>query len=112
VADDVVAALPAAVNLCGATDIPALAAVLAGATVVIANDSGPMHLARAVGAPTIGIFGSTEPRWTAPRGGRVMIAVDRPPCAPCYQHTCAIGYVCLTRIPIADVVAAAEEAIE
>jgi heptosyltransferase-2 len=109
VADEVAAALPDAVNLCGQTDVPALAAVLAGAAVVIANDSGPMHLARAVGAPTIGIFGSTEPRWTAPRGGRVVIAAERPPCAPCYRHSCAIGYICLTRIPVADVVAAAKE---
>jgi heptosyltransferase II len=112
VAAAVAGGLPEAVNLCGETDVPALAAVLAGAAVVIANDSGPMHLARAVGAPTVGIFGSTEPRWTAPRGGRLVIAADRPPCAPCYRHTCAIGYVCLTRIPVADVVAAAEEAIE
>lgn len=99
---------PEVVDLTGRTDIPTLAAVLAGAAVVIANDSGPMHLARAVGTPTVGIFGSTEPGWTAPRGGSVAIAAARPPCAPCYRRRCPIDLVCLTRIEASAVLAAAE----
>jgi len=96
------------VDLAGRTDIPTLAAVLAGAAVVVSNDSGPMHLARAVGAPTVGVFGSTEPRWTAPRGGRVAIAAVRPPCAPCYKRRCTIDFICLTSIEPDLVTAAAE----
>lgn len=98
----------AVVDLTGRTDIPTLAAVLAGAVVVLSNDSGPMHLARAVGAPTVGVFGSTEPRWTAPRGGGVVLATERPACAPCYQRRCPIDFVCLTRIAPDQVVVAAE----
>jgi heptosyltransferase-2 len=100
-----------AIDLAGRTDLGVLGALLAGAAVVVGNDSGPMHLARAVGAPVVGVFGSTEPRWTAPRGGRVVIAAERPPCAPCYRRTCAIDFVCLTRIPPEAVVAAAEAAL-
>lgn len=102
--------LPAAgaLDLAGQTDIPTLAAVLARAAVVVSNDSGPMHLARAVGAPTVGIFGSTEPRWTAPRGGSAVVAGERPPCAPCYKRRCPIDFVCLTRIAPEAVLASAE----
>ncbi len=96
------------VDCAGRTDVAALAAVLAGARVVVSNDSGPMHLARAVGTPTIGIFGSTEPDWTGPRGGRVVIAAERPPCAPCYSRRCGIDFVCLERISVEAVMAAAD----
>lgn len=99
------------VDLTGRTDLSTLAAVLARAAVVVANDSGPLHLARAVGAPAVGIFGSTEPRWTGPRGGVAVVAADRPPCAPCFRRTCEIGFVCLTRISAAEVVMAAESAL-
>jgi heptosyltransferase-2 len=95
-------------DLTGMTDLDTLAAVLEQAAVVVANDSGPLHLAGAVGVPAVGIFGSTEPKWTGPRGGRVVIAAERPPCAPCYQRRCGIGFVCLTRIEVEDVVRAAE----
>ena len=98
-------------DLVGKTDLTTLAAILKGAAIVVANDSGPLHLARAVGTPAVGIFGSTEPKWTGPRGGRVVIAAQRPPCAPCFKRRCGIGFVCLTRIPVDDVVRAAEAAL-
>jgi heptosyltransferase-2 len=47
-------------------------AVLAGASAVVANDSGPMHLATAVGAPVLGIFGRSDPARTRPWGGRFL----------------------------------------
>lgn len=99
----VAAAVSHPIDLVDRTDLPTLAAVLAAAQVVIANDSGPMHLARAVGTPTVGIFGSTEPRWTAPRGGRVVMARVRPPCAPCYRRTCPIAVECLARVTVGEV---------
>ncbi|MCX7114586.1 MAG: glycosyltransferase family 9 protein [Gammaproteobacteria bacterium] len=51
-------------------NIPQYAALLQRATQVIANDSGPMHLAAAVGAPVLGLFGQTDPQRTKPWGGR------------------------------------------
>ncbi len=98
-------------DLTGETDLPTLAAVLAQSNLVVANDSGPLHLARAVGAPAVGIFGSTDPGWTGPRGGRAVTAVERPPCAPCFRRSCGIGVVCLTRISTDEVIRAAEAAL-
>ena len=48
------------------------AAVLASAEQVVANDSGPMHLASAVGASVLGVFGVTDPQRTSPLGGDVV----------------------------------------
>jgi heptosyltransferase-2 len=103
--------VPPPIDLVGETDLATLGAVLAGARLVVANDSGPMHLARAVGAPTVGIFGSTAPKWTAPRGGEVVTADERPGCAPCYRRTCSIAVQCLVRIPVGAVRAAADRAL-
>ncbi|MEI7436180.1 MAG: lipopolysaccharide heptosyltransferase II [bacterium] len=59
---------PSAVNLAGKTSLTDLAALLSCATVVVANDSGGMHLAAAVGAPVVAIFGLTDPAITGPLG--------------------------------------------
>lgn len=64
------------VNLAGATTLPDLAAVLSLCSAVVANDSGGMHLAAAVGSRVVGIFGATDPRTTGPlgEGHRVLAA--------------------------------------
>lgn len=96
------------IDLSGRTDLPTLAAVFAAARVFVGNDSGPMHLAAAVGAPTVGIFGSTSPAWTAPRGTRVRVqgpaAVS---CTPCFRKTCPYDRECLTGIQADAVLATA-----
>jgi heptosyltransferase-2 len=93
----------------GLTRLSVQAALCADAAVVISNDSGLAHLAAATGAPTVALFGSTSSAWTAPLGSRVRV-VQRPPvCSPCFQRTCAIGYVCQERIAVADVFDAIEE---
>ncbi|RMF87516.1 MAG: glycosyltransferase family 9 protein [Nitrospirae bacterium] len=60
-----------------------VAELLAACTCVVANDSGLMHLAAAVGTPTVGLFGPTDPARTAPAGG---LALQAPgvACAPCW----------------------------
>jgi heptosyltransferase-2 len=96
-------------SVAGLTTLPVQAAMCANAAVVVSNDSGLAHLAAATGAPTVALFGSTSSAWTAPLGPRVRI-VQRPPvCSPCFQRTCAIGYVCQERIAVADVLAAIDE---
>ncbi len=78
----VAGACPGALDLAGRTDIPSLAAVLAGAEVVIGNDTGPMHLAAALGRPCVVLFSDeSDPALTAPRGAgagqvRVLHAPD------------------------------------
>ena len=70
-----------------APGLPVAAALLARCHLFIGNDSGPMHLAAALGVPTVGIFGPGHPRNTAPRGRPGTIAtIGRDyPCAPCRQ---------------------------
>jgi heptosyltransferase-2 len=82
-------------DLGGRTRVGVLAAVLEGADVAVTNDTGPMHLAAAVGTPTVAIFGSTSPAWTGPRGERHRIVRHPVPCAPCFRRDCRIGYLCL-----------------
>jgi heptosyltransferase II len=67
--DQVTAALPGAVILSG-LQLGAYAAVMEQAQLVVANDSGPLHLAAAVGAPVLGIFGSSDPTRTRPWSAR------------------------------------------
>lgn len=85
-------------SLAGRTSLAALAAVCAGAAAVVCNDSGLGHLAGAVGAPTVAVFGSTSSAWTAPIGARTAVAQRPPVCSPCFARTCRIGYACLTAV--------------
>jgi ADP-heptose:LPS heptosyltransferase len=63
------AAIPAALDLTGRTDLPGLAALAARASLAVGNDTGPMHLAAAMGAPCVVLFGrASDPALTAPRG--------------------------------------------
>ncbi len=96
------------VALAGGTDLPALAGLLAGADAVLANDSGVAHLAAALGRPTVVIFGSTDPRWTAPRGAAVRVLAEPPRCAPCFRPDCAVAerYRCLRAVRVEDATAA------
>jgi heptosyltransferase-2 len=98
-------------DLTGSTDLPALVGVLAGAEVVLSNDSGVMHLAAALGRPTVGIFGSTSPVWTSASATWVRNLYAAYPCSPCFRRTCPIGYGCLRSIHPEEAVRAAEEVL-
>ncbi len=98
----------ATLNLVGATDLPTFAGVLADAAIVLSNDSGAMHLAAALGRPTIGIFGSTSPAWTSASAPWVRNLYAAYPCSPCFRRTCPIGYGCLEAIGAEDAVDAAD----
>jgi heptosyltransferase II len=88
-------------------DHPALLpALLAGFAVVVSPDSGPAHVAAAVGVPVITLFGPTDPRLTAPRGGRPTVLWRKPACAPCFQRRCPIDHRCMTALALEAVGAA------
>jgi heptosyltransferase-2 len=90
----------------GETSMAQLVALLSLCDGFVGNDSGAMHVAGALGIPTIGIFGSTDPARTSPLGPRVRVVYRRIECSPCLQRTCRFGhYNCLTQIS-ADEVAA------
>jgi heptosyltransferase-2 len=83
----------------GETSVGELVALLALADGFAGNDSGAMHVAGALGRPTVGIFGSTSPERTSPLGPRTRVFYDRIECSPCLARTCRFGhYDCLRRI--------------
>lgn len=96
-----------ALNLAGKTSLRELAAALKICTLVLTNDTGPMHLAAAVGAPVVAIFGSTSPELTGPVfSPRAQIVRQPVPCAPCFLRECPIDLRCLRGIPSRSVVEA------
>jgi heptosyltransferase II len=99
----------AAVSLAGETSLPVQVALCARSALAVCNDSGLAHVAAAVGAPTVALFGSTSSAWTAPLGPRVRIIQRAPVCSPCFQRTCRIGMICMTAIEVADVARACDE---
>lgn len=81
----------------GMLSLGGTAALLRRARAFVSNDSGLMHVGAAVGVRTVGLFGSSNPRWTGPLGERHEALWGRVPCAPCYRRTCRPGlhYACL-----------------
>lgn len=74
-------------DLIGATDLPSLAAILRHCVIVIGHDSGPMHIARLVGTPTVGLLGPTPPSMFFRHDQQVLYLWPGGalPCAPCYD---------------------------
>lgn len=97
----------AAINLAGKSTLLGLAALLRKATLVITNDSGPMHLAAAVGTPVVALFGPTDPRRVGPYGAAHVVLKKHFNCAGCSRRRCAQDQYCLKAIGVADVLAAA-----
>ena len=96
---------PFVVDLIGATDTATLMGALARCRVVVANDSGAMHVASAVGRPVVAIFGPTDERATAPQGPHTLVRHEVF-CRPCLLRACPIDHRCLRGVGAADVVAA------
>ncbi|HOC55593.1 MAG TPA: lipopolysaccharide heptosyltransferase II [Verrucomicrobiota bacterium] len=88
-------------NLAGKTSLRQLMALLKLCRVVLTNDSGPMHVAAALGTPVIVPFGSTSPELTGPGlpgDPRHRLLQSGAPCAPCFRRTCPIDFRCMTGI--------------
>ena len=100
---DEISRLAQVTNLAGQTDLQTLAGVLSHARAVVANDSGAMHLAAAVGARVTAVFGPTNDRKTSP----LASSASAPPpaivstdvwCRPCMLRECPIDHRCMRRI--------------
>jgi heptosyltransferase II len=79
----------AAIDLGGRTDLPLLAAGLASCRLLVTNDSGPMHLAAAVGTPVVALFGAGDPSETGPLGpGHHIVRHAELPCIACRKNAC------------------------
>jgi len=89
------------VDLTGKIGLRLLPALLSSASVLVTNDSGPMHVASAVGTPVVAIFGPTSPVRTGPYGARhAVLARADVPCRPCFDRRChnAVQLECLSRV--------------
>lgn len=105
--DEVAGGQPDAVAAAGGLDVPGLAALLAGAEVVVANNSGGTHLADAVGTPVVVLFAGTElAAKFRPRSVPAAVLGRPTACTPCRQFRCPFHLECLD-VPPAEVAGAA-----
>jgi lipopolysaccharide heptosyltransferase II len=88
-------------NLAGETTLRELMALLRLCRVLLTNDTGPMHIAAALGTPVVVPFGSTSPQLTGPGYGgdsRHQLLQAEAACAPCFRRTCPLDFRCMTGI--------------
>jgi len=90
------------INLAGKTSLRELMSLIELCTVFLTNDSGPMHVASALGTPLVALFGSTSDVRTGPYNGGVVIH-KRVDCSPCYQRVCPIDFRCMKEITVENV---------
>lgn len=97
----------AVLNLAGKTSLRELMALVKRCRVFLTNDTGPMHVAAALGVPVVAIFGSTSPELTGPISSdesRLQILKSDAPCSPCFLRECPIDFRCMNGIGIERVV--------
>ncbi|MBI4514233.1 MAG: lipopolysaccharide heptosyltransferase II [Deltaproteobacteria bacterium] len=95
----------------GTTNVGEAMALLSLCDGFAGNDSGSMHVAGALGIPTVGLFGSTNYERTGPLGPKAKAIYHQIECSPCLQRTCRFGhYRCLREIRPAEVAAALHDA--
>jgi heptosyltransferase II len=101
-------------NLSGQTSLRELMALLKLCRVLLTNDSGPMHVAAALGTPVVVPFGSTSPELTGPGlpgDARNQLLKSDAPCSPCFRRKCPIDFRCMNGISVEHVVEAVLEVV-
>jgi lipopolysaccharide heptosyltransferase II len=81
--------IPAKFNLVGKTNLRQIVALLERSSLVIGNDTGPMHMAAGMGIPLVAPYGPTDPVRTGPFGRLDSVVSVQLPCSPCYSRTCS-----------------------
>ena len=99
-------------NAAGRLTLRQTAALMQLARMVLTNDSAALHLACAVGAPVLALFGPTDPRKYGPTGPRDRVIHRRLVCAPCEQALCRFHHECMRFISTDEVYAAARALLE
>ena len=102
-------------NLAGRTSLRELMALLKLCRVLLTNDTGPMHVAAALGTPVVVPFGSTSPELTAPGlpgDTRQHLLKSAVPCAPCFLRECPIDLRCLNGISVERAIGAVLQALQ
>ena len=93
-------------NFAGETSLGEFVELAAACRVFLTNDSGAMHIASALGVPTVAVFGATDHLATGPTGERSRVVREPVDCAPCKLRECPIDHRCMERVParrVADV---------
>jgi heptosyltransferase-2 len=107
-AEELVRQLPKVENLVGKTSLSEFMTALVSSRMVICNDSGAMHVASALGVPTLAVFGSTEPALTGPMSSRSKVVRHHVPCSPCFLRECPLDFACMNNVTPEIAIAAAE----
>lgn len=87
-----------AADFCGTTSLGEAMGLIAGCSFFVTNDSGLMHVAAALGVPTLAIFGSTDHVATGPRGSKTRIIRHDIACSPCLKPECPTDFKCMLSI--------------
>jgi len=91
----------------GETSLKQLCGILKRVDLMVTCDSGPMHIAAAMGTPTVALFGPTDPKRTGPYGTGHKVLQGRMNCIPCFKRKCPEN-LCMKEITVEEVLAAAE----
>ncbi|HEY7389328.1 MAG TPA: lipopolysaccharide heptosyltransferase II [Bryobacteraceae bacterium] len=94
-------------NLAGETSLREFIDLAAACRLFLTNDSGAMHVASALGVPTVAIFGATDDATTGPVGPCARVVRERAECSPCLLRECPIDHRCMIRVSVEVVVGAA-----
>jgi heptosyltransferase II len=96
-------------NFAGQTSLSAFIEYAANCSLFLTNDSGAMHIASALGVPTVTVFGATDETGTGPTGPLARVVREPADCAPCLLRECPIDHRCMTAVTAARVVQVALE---
>ena len=97
------AAKSALIDIAGKTNLGDAIALIARCDLFITNDSGLMHVAGALGVPTVAIFGSTNPQTTYPLGDRTLLIRRPVDCSPCLKKDCPTDFRCMDLVTVDEV---------
>ena len=96
-------------NLAGRTTLAEFIDLAAACRLFLTNDSGAMHVASALGIPTVAVFGATDDTTTGPTGPLARVIREHAECSPCLLRECPIDHRCMTRVSAERVAAAASQ---
>lgn len=99
------------VNLAGATSLNEFIELAAACRLFLTNDSGAMHIASALGVPTVAVFGATDPEATGPAGPVARVVREPVACSPCLLRECPIDHRCMRAVSAERVAQSALELI-